>query len=70
MTVTDCGMSRIGVGIPPPMLETPAPFEVRFVRVPYDVDAEVAVAHQVGMPRSDVWEVELRTAVYRGRQTS
>lgn len=49
---------------------TPAPFEVRFVRVPYDVDAEVAVAHRVGMPRSDVWEVELRTAVYRGRQAS
>ena len=48
----------------------PAPFEVRFVRVPYDVDAEVAVARQVGMPTADVWEVELRTAVYRGRQNA
>jgi diadenosine tetraphosphatase ApaH/serine/threonine PP2A family protein phosphatase len=45
-----------------------APFEVRFVRVPYDVDAEVAAAQAVGMPQRDVWEVELRTAVYRGRQ--
>ncbi|WP_342000626.1 metallophosphatase family protein [Microbacterium sp. LWH7-1.2] len=48
----------------------PAPFEVRFVRVPYDVDAEVAVARRVGMPKRDVWEVELRTAVYRGRQSA
>jgi len=47
-----------------------APFEVRFVRVPYDVDAEIAVAEQLGMPRTDVWAVELRTAVYRGRQTT
>ncbi len=45
-----------------------APFEVRFVRVPYDVDAEVAEAHRALMPLSDVWEIELRTAVYRGRQ--
>ncbi|WP_109212025.1 MULTISPECIES: metallophosphoesterase family protein [Microbacterium] len=46
----------------------PAPFEVRFVRVPYDVDAEVAEAERVGMPQRAVWAVELRTAVYRGRQ--
>ena len=24
ITVTDCGMSRIGVGTPPPMVEVPA----------------------------------------------
>jgi diadenosine tetraphosphatase ApaH/serine/threonine PP2A family protein phosphatase len=47
-----------------------APFEVRFVRVPYDVDAEIAVARELGMPQREVWEVELRTAVFRGRQTS
>ncbi|GAB2614286.1 metallophosphoesterase family protein [Pseudactinotalea suaedae] len=46
----------------------PAPFGISFVRVPYDVDAEVAVAHERGMPTADVWEVELRTARYRGRQ--
>ncbi|WP_426324519.1 metallophosphoesterase family protein [Microbacterium sp. E-13] len=48
----------------------PAPFEVRFVRVPYDVEAEIAVARDLGMPQRDVWEVELRTAVFRGRQAS
>ena len=48
----------------------PAPFEVRFVRVPYDVDAEIAVAQRLDMPTRGVWEVELRTAVYRGRQVS
>lgn len=46
----------------------PAPFGIQVVRVPYDVDAEVAVAHAVGMPATDVWEVELRTARYRGLQ--
>ncbi|WP_203580419.1 metallophosphoesterase family protein [Microbacterium hibisci] len=46
----------------------PAPFEVRFVRVPYDVEAEVAVAERLGMPQRAVWAVELRTAVFRGRQ--
>ncbi|GAA5203907.1 metallophosphoesterase family protein [Microbacterium jejuense] len=48
----------------------PAPFEVRFVRVPYDVEAEIAVAERLGMPQAGVWAVELRTAVYRGRQAS
>lgn len=46
----------------------PAPFGLHLVRVPYDVDAEVAVAHRLGMPTADVWEVELRTARYRGNQ--
>ncbi|WP_125772817.1 metallophosphoesterase family protein [Antribacter gilvus] len=46
----------------------PGPFGLQVVRVPYDVDAEVAVAHRLRMPQADVWEVELRTAVYRGRQ--
>jgi predicted phosphodiesterase len=45
-----------------------APFGVQFVRVPYDIDAEVAVARDLDMPTADVWEVELRTAVFRGRQ--
>ncbi|ROR97430.1 protein phosphatase [Salana multivorans] len=46
----------------------PAPFEIRFVRVPYDVEAEIAVAHELRMPTREVWAVELRTAVYRSRQ--
>lgn len=46
----------------------PGPFGIQFVRVPYDVEAEIAVAEQLVMPTLDVWTVELRTAVYRGRQ--
>ena len=45
-----------------------APFGIQFVRVPYDVEAEIAVAEELRMPTADVWAVELRTAVYRGRQ--
>jgi len=46
------------------------PFGIQFVRVPYDVEAEIAVAESLDMPTADVWAVELRTAVYRGRQAS
>jgi predicted phosphodiesterase len=46
----------------------PAPFGIQFVRVPYDVESEVAVAEELRMPTRDVWAVELRTAVYRARQ--
>ncbi|WP_205323758.1 metallophosphoesterase [Glycomyces sp. YM15] len=46
----------------------PGPFSVQFVRVPYDVEAELAVTRELGMPSSEYWEVELRTGVYRGRQ--
>lgn len=44
------------------------PFGIQFLRVPYDIEAEIAVAEDLGMPTTDVWSVELRTAVYRGRQ--
>ena len=47
-----------------------APFHLDVVRVPYDVDAEVAVAHRLGMPEAAPWEVELRTGLYRGLQRS
>lgn len=30
--------------------------------------ADIAVADEVGMPTTDVWSVELRTAVHRGWQ--
>ncbi|MEH3078803.1 MAG: metallophosphoesterase family protein [Quadrisphaera sp.] len=42
-----------------------APFAYQFVRVPYDVDAEVAVARDLAMPLALEYEVELRTGVYR-----
>ena len=44
------------------------PFGLEIVRVPYDVEAEVEVAHALGMPETEPWEVELRTGVYRGLQ--
>ena len=43
-----------------------APFGLQFVRVPYDVDAEIAIAHTLAMPTVEAWERELRTARYRG----
>lgn len=43
----------------------PAPFGLQHVRLPYDVDAELAVAREAGMPQYAAWEQELRTAVYR-----
>ncbi|MFC7879244.1 metallophosphoesterase family protein [Isoptericola sp. NPDC057391] len=45
----------------------PGPFGLQHVRVPYDVEAELAVAHDVGMPCYAEWAQELRTAVYRGQ---
>jgi predicted phosphodiesterase len=43
------------------------PFGLQFVRVPYDIEAEIAAAAALGMPGLDEYAVELRTAVYRGR---
>lgn len=45
-----------------------APFGLQFVRVPYDVEGEIAAAAGLGMPALDPYAVELRTAVYRGVQ--
>lgn len=47
--------------------ETPAPFSIDFVRVAYDIEAEVEIAHRLGVPDAAAYEVELRTCVYRGR---
>lgn len=43
-----------------------APFGMQFVRVPYDVEGELAVAAERGMPELAPYAAELRTAVYRG----
>lgn len=45
-----------------------APFGLHLVRVPYDVETEIAVAAQQGMPALRPYATELRTAVYRGLQ--
>jgi predicted phosphodiesterase len=47
-----------------------ATFGVQFVRVPYDIEAEIAVAEELGMPELQAYAVELRTAVYRGRHAA
>ncbi|HEY4201298.1 MAG TPA: metallophosphoesterase family protein [Devosiaceae bacterium] len=45
--------------------ETPAPWSLNFVRLPYDIEAEIAAAKASGMPELDFYAAELRTAVYR-----
>jgi predicted phosphodiesterase len=42
------------------------PFSLQFVRVPYDVEAELAVARDMGMPKLDAYASELRHGIYRG----
>ncbi|WP_114855208.1 metallophosphoesterase [Brachybacterium sp. YJGR34] len=49
-----------------PRGEASAPFGIQFVRVPYDVEAEIAAAHAVGMPTAEAWAIELRTGIHRG----
>ena len=41
-------------------------FGLQIVRVPYDVEAEIAVATALGMPALAEYASELRTGVYRG----
>lgn len=42
-------------------------FGIQIVRVPYDVEAELAVAEAAQMPTFESWAVELRTGIYRGQ---
>ena len=42
------------------------PFGIQFVRVPYDIEGEIAVAGLLGMPALEAYAIELRTAIYRG----
>jgi hypothetical protein len=44
----------------------PAPFSVAFARVTYDIEAEVAVAFELGMPEAQAYALELREGVFRG----
>lgn len=41
--------------------------ELCFVRVAYDIEAELRIAQDMGMPAFDEYRQELRTARYRGR---
>ncbi len=44
----------------------PAPFGIQFTRVHYDIEAEIAVATERGMPELEEYAVELREGIYRG----
>ncbi|BCY08206.1 metallophosphoesterase [Actinoplanes sp. L3-i22] len=47
----------------------PASFGVQFVRVPCDLEAELAEAARLGMPELDGYVSELRHGIYRARST-
>jgi diadenosine tetraphosphatase ApaH/serine/threonine PP2A family protein phosphatase len=47
-----------------------APFSIQFVRVPYDVEAELDVARELGMPELEAYALELRKGIYRGNLTA
>lgn len=44
----------------------PAPWAISYVRVPYDVEAELEAARRLGVPHYDGYELELRHGLYRG----
>jgi protein phosphatase len=46
------------------------PFGVQIIRVPYDVEAEIAVAASLRMPELEAYAIELRTAVYRSEHAA
>jgi protein phosphatase len=43
-------------------------FSVEIVRLPYDIETEIAKARRSGMPDIEAYVVELKTAVYRGHR--
>jgi len=43
-----------------------APFGIQFVRVPYDADAELAIARELEAPELDGYEAEILHGLYRG----
>jgi len=46
----------------------PAPFSVSFARVAYDIQAEISVARELGMPDADAYALELLDGIYRGQK--
>jgi predicted phosphodiesterase len=45
----------------------PAPFSVNFARAAYDLQAEISVARELGLPEADAYARELLDGFYRGR---
>jgi protein phosphatase len=46
----------------------PAPFSIEIIRLPYDIERAIEDGRKIDLPELDYYAVELRTAVYRGRQ--
>lgn len=46
--------------------DTPSPFSVQLIRVPYDIEQAIRQAEEVQMPDLQPYRDELRTARYRG----
>ncbi|WP_374969439.1 metallophosphoesterase family protein [Terrabacter sp. BE26] len=44
----------------------PGPFSISFTRVSYDIEAEIAVGFELGMPEADAYALELRDGIFRG----
>ncbi|MDX1995765.1 MAG: metallophosphoesterase family protein [bacterium] len=48
--------------------QEPGLFSIDFVRLPYDIEQAIEEARRLNTPDVEAYAVELRTAVYRGRQ--
>ncbi|MEH7122539.1 metallophosphoesterase family protein [Bacillus sp. JJ1532] len=46
--------------------DKPAPFSIEIVRIPYDVEKELSIAREMGLPNLEAYALELREAKYRG----
>ncbi|MCK6579040.1 MAG: metallophosphatase family protein [Anaerolineae bacterium] len=46
--------------------QTPGSHTIDFVRLSYDIDAELAEGARIGLPELNYYAIELRTAEYRG----
>lgn len=44
----------------------PTPFSIEIVRIPYDVEKELLIAKDMGLPNLEAYAIELREAKYRG----
>lgn len=44
------------------------PFSLEIIRLPYDIDREMEIAKTMNMPEAEAYELELRTAKYRGNK--
>lgn len=46
------------------------PLALQHVRVPYDAQAEIALAEDLGMPEARPWQIELATGIHRGQHAA